>query len=91
MYPPGLQLYSFQHRAWLASVERALADFLADPARKRFALDAMPAPAREAAHELAAQYGLTTASLGTEPARHVEVFKVRNSARAWSAGGLLPG
>lgn len=77
MYPPELQLYGFQHRAWLAGVERALADFLGDPGRKRLALDAMPAAGREAAHQLAAQYGLTTASLGTEPARHVQVFKVR--------------
>lgn len=76
MYPPELQLYGFQHRAWLAGMERSLSDLLADPARKRVALDAMPRAAREAAHQLAAQYGLTTASLGTEPARHVEVFKV---------------
>ncbi len=77
VYPPELQLYGFRHRAWLAGVERALAELLADAGRRRAALEPMPRAAREAVHLLAAQYGLATASLGTEPARNVEVFKVR--------------
>ena len=60
--------------------ERALATLLADPAAKRAALGAMPAPARRAAHQLAEAYGLTTASVGAEPGRHVVVYKARPPA-----------
>lgn len=35
---------------------------------------------RKLAHELAEHYGLTTQSLGTEPHRHIELFKTPRSS-----------
>ena len=84
-YPPELALFGFRNRAWLAEAERALAALLADPAAKRAALGAAPAPARRAAHQLAEAYGLTTASVGAEPGRHVVVYKARPRAPPASA------
>jgi R3H domain len=35
---------------------------------------------RKLAHELAEHYGLTTQSLGTQPQRHIELFKTPRSS-----------
>lgn len=40
----------------------------------------MPREQRKVAHQLAEAYGLTTASIGSEPKRHLELLKTSPSA-----------
>lgn len=76
-YSPELLLYAWHNRAAVEDLERQLADFVADGARKRASLAPAPKQARHIAHLLAEQYGLATQSFGSEPNRHVQLFKVR--------------
>ncbi len=77
-YSPELLLYAWHNRAAVEDLERQLADFVADGAKKRASLAAAPKQARHIAHLLAEQYGLATQSFGAEPNRCVQLFKVRS-------------
>lgn len=79
-YPPDLLLAAKNIAGIIAQLERAFAEFLADSEAKRMTLPAMPRSQRAVAHSLAEQYGLTSHSLKSEPARCVEVFKSQKSA-----------
>lgn len=76
-YTPELLLYAWHNRTTVLALEAQLQDFLRDATKKRVALPPAPRPQRQVAHELAAQYGLATQSFGSEPARHIQLFKAR--------------
>lgn len=50
-------------------METELAQFMADPARKRHTLTAAPSSVRALLHQLCEQYGLTSHAIGQEPNR----------------------
>ncbi|EIE26925.1 hypothetical protein COCSUDRAFT_46285 [Coccomyxa subellipsoidea C-169] len=79
-YSPELLLYAWHNRAAVEDLERQLADFVADGAKKRASLAAAPKQARHIAHLLAEQYGLATQSFGAEPNRCVQLFKGAHAA-----------
>ncbi|KAK9815654.1 hypothetical protein WJX72_007454 [[Myrmecia] bisecta] len=74
-YSQELLLYAWNNPYWIDGVEHALAAFANDKAKKRQRMAPMPRQQRAMAHALAAEYGLTTQSIGTEPARCVELFQ----------------
>ena len=43
----------------------------------RWALPVQPRALRELVHQLATQYGFASQSYGSDPRRHIELFKVR--------------
>ncbi len=67
--------YAWHNKAKVQAMEAQLDDF-ANSAQKRRSLPSMPKQERHIMHQLADSYGLATQSFGSEPARHIDVFKV---------------
>ena len=67
--------YAWHNRGKVQAMETELADF-AGAAQKRRSLPIAPKQERHVMHQLAAAYGIPTQSFGSEPARHVDLFKV---------------
>ena len=68
--------YAWHNRAKVQAMEAQLEDF-ASSAQKRRSLPSMPKQERHIMHQLADSYGLATQSFGSEPARHIDIFKVK--------------
>ena len=67
--------YAWHHKAKVLDMEAQLAD-LVSSAQKRRSLPNAPKQERHVMHQLAAAYGLSSQSFGSEPARHIDLFKV---------------
>ena len=67
--------YAWHNKAKVQAMEAQLEDF-ASSAQKRRSLPSMPKQERHIMHQLADSYGLATQSFGSEPARHIDIFKV---------------
>ena len=70
--------YAWHHKAKVIDMEAQLAD-LVSSAQKRRSLPNAPKQERHVMHQLAAAYGLSSQSFGSEPARHIDLFKVSRS------------
>ena len=65
---------SFVHR-----LEQQLEDFVVHSTSRRISLEIMPRQQREIVHVTCKHYGLTTQSYGSEPRRHVDIFRTQNT------------
>ena len=69
-------------------VERVMVAFV-ESAAQRHRLPPMPRPQRKVVHEMAAAFGLTSQSMGHDPDRQLQLFKVGAPAAKHSSGWQL--
>mmetsp|Transcript_13263 Transcript_13263/g.48294 ORF Transcript_13263/g.48294 Transcript_13263/m.48294 type:complete len:849 (-) Transcript_13263:118-2664(-) len=65
---------------FVQSLERQLENFVLCSDARRISLEIMPRIHREIVHVVCKHYGLTTQSYGSEPRRHVDIFRTQSSS-----------
>ena len=73
-----------KHPALVAATESTLEDIVTGKSKRRVSMEPMNREMRELCHVVAELYGITSASFGAEPNRHIDFFAGGNK------GGALP-